>query len=115
MLECSYILRYVELTKRGAGKQPWSLRQFAVYHRFKPKPASSCSTWILVGASQRTEDELERYTRKTNDLIDSNPFELHVIFLDTAIASWREYLVDLTKRVMFQASRRPYNVFVHPN
>lgn len=57
-----------------------------------------------MGASQRTEVRLDRYTRSIDDLTGSNPFELHVIFLDTAIASWRPYLVDLTKLVTHQAS-----------
>jgi hypothetical protein len=63
-----------------------------------------CSTWILAGASQRTEVRLDRYTRSIDDLPGSNPFELHVIFLDTAVASWRPYLVDLTKQVTHQVS-----------
>jgi hypothetical protein len=100
--ECSYILRYVEFTNRPGRKDPWSLRQFAIYHRFKPKPQHRCSTWILVGASHRTEVRLDRYTRSVDDLTGCNPFELHVIFLDTAIASWRPYLVDLTQKVTYQ-------------
>ncbi|KAF2656766.1 hypothetical protein K491DRAFT_357870 [Lophiostoma macrostomum CBS 122681] len=100
--ECSYILRYVEFTNRGGGKSPWSLRQFAVYHRYKTNIANPCSTWILVGASQRTELELDRYTRSIETLLGSNPFELHVIFLDTAIDSWREYLGHLTQQVTYQ-------------
>ncbi|KAF2797930.1 hypothetical protein K505DRAFT_126262 [Melanomma pulvis-pyrius CBS 109.77] len=103
--ECSYILRYVEFTNRSGGKDPWSLRQFAIYHRFKPKSDHRCSTWILVGASQRTEVRLDHYTRSIDDLTGTNPFELHVIFLDTAIASWRPYLVDLTQKVTHQSNK----------
>jgi len=101
-LECSYILRYVEFTNRPGGKNPWSLRQFAIYHRYKPSQRSRCSTWIIVGASQRTEVRLDRYTRSIEDLIEANPFELHVIFLDTALASWRPYLVHLGQLVDYQ-------------
>jgi hypothetical protein len=100
-LECSYILRYVEFTDRPK-KKPWSLRQFAVYHRYKQSDQKPCSTWILVGASQRTEARLDHYTRSIEDLMRVNPFELHVIFLDTAIATWRPYLVYLTQLVAEQ-------------
>jgi hypothetical protein len=100
--ECSYILRYVEFTNRPGRKDPWSLRQFAIYHRLKPNSQHRCSTWILVGASQRTEIRLDLYTRSIDDLTGANPFELHVIFLDTAIASWRPYLVDLSRKVTNQ-------------
>ncbi|KAF2872633.1 hypothetical protein BDV95DRAFT_391903 [Massariosphaeria phaeospora] len=106
--ECAYILRYIEFTNRGGGKRPWSLRQFAVYHRYKPynpKSRTACSTWILVGASQRTEVHLDRYNRSIEDLPDVNPFELHGIFLDTAIASWRPYLVDLTQLVTYESNK----------
>jgi hypothetical protein len=105
--ECSYILRYIEFTNRLGVKFPWSLRQFAVYHRYKPKSGRACSTWIVVGASQRTEKALDDYTRSIEDLSASNPFELHLIFIDTAIASWRPYLVYLTKLVEHQARRLP--------
>lgn len=101
-LECAYILRYVEKTDRPGGKRPWSLRQFAVYHRFKPALKGRCSTWILVGASARTEKRLDQYTRSVGDLIETNPLELHVIFLDTVITSWRPYLSYLTQLVSEQ-------------
>ncbi|KAF2625280.1 hypothetical protein BU25DRAFT_397208 [Macroventuria anomochaeta] len=94
--ECTYILRYVENTNRGGRKNPWSLRQFGVYHRFKPG-GSRCSTWILVGASQRMEGRFDQYTRSVDDVVAANPFELHVIFLDTVITSWRPYLVYITQ------------------
>jgi hypothetical protein len=107
-LECSYILRYVEFTDRP-NKKPWSLRQFAVYHRYKQNCQRPCSTWILVGASQRTEARLDHYTRSIEDLMRVNPFELHVIFLDTAIATWRPYLVYLTQLVAEQVRTSPMN------
>ena len=102
--ECTYILRYIEFTNRGGFKDPWSLRQFGVYHRFK-SGVERCSTWILVGASQRTERRLDQYTRSVDDVITANPFELHVIFLDTVINGWRPYLVDMTKEVSKLVSR----------
>lgn len=52
-----------------------------------------------MGASQRTEGRLDQYTRSVDDVVAANPFELHVIFLDTVISSWRPYLVDMTKEV----------------
>jgi hypothetical protein len=79
-----------------------------VYHKHKPETescANSCSTWILVGASQKTEERLDQYTRSIDNLVGSNPLELHVIFLDTAIASWRPYLVDLTEQVLYQSNK----------
>jgi len=92
--ECAYGIRHVEFTNRE-GKPPWSLRQFAVYHKYIPEAGRQCSTWVLVGASQRTESCLSQYLHEAGDLNMAHPFELHVVFLDVAIASWRPYLAYL--------------------
>ncbi|KAF2635941.1 hypothetical protein P280DRAFT_167845 [Massarina eburnea CBS 473.64] len=103
--ECSYLIRYVEYTNRPGGRCPYSLRQFAVYHRYKPRPSTGCSTWIIVGSSGRTEKRLDEFTHSIDDLMASNPFELHVIFLSTAIASWKPYIGDLKKIVTRQSDK----------
>ncbi|KAJ4988217.1 hypothetical protein SVAN01_06313 [Stagonosporopsis vannaccii] len=103
--ECCYILRYVELTKRGRGRKPWSLRQFAVYHRYKPARSSPCSTWIMAGVLQCTEKLLDRYTQGVKDLAEANPFELHMIFLDRCITNWRPYLAHLARLVQEQSGK----------
>ncbi|KAJ8110297.1 hypothetical protein OPT61_g6826 [Boeremia exigua] len=103
--ECCYILRYVEMTQRGRGRKPWSLRQFAVYHRYKPAQISPCSTWILAGVSQCTEALLNGYTRNVRDLVTANPFELHMVFLDKCITNWRPYLAHLTRMVQEQSGK----------
>lgn len=96
--ECAYIVRYIEFTNRK-GKEPWSLRQFVIYHKYNPTPEQRCSTWFLMGATQRTDASLDGYVEHVGDLNNAHPFELHLIFLDTAIASWRPYLVDLAERI----------------
>jgi len=70
------------------------LRQFAVYHKFHELP-SRHSTWILVGSSQRTEKCFDDFSRTVLDPYTANAFELHIIFHDVAIASWRPYLAHL--------------------
>jgi hypothetical protein len=100
--ECAYILKYMEFTNRGSGKEPWSFRQTAVYHRYKPPKYKNCSTWILVGASSRAEVRLDRYTRSIPNIQDANPFEIHLIFVDTVLTSWRPYIADLTKDIQQQ-------------
>lgn len=52
-----------------------------------------------MGSSQRTEGRVDQYTRSVDNIVDANPFELHVIFLDTVISSWRPYLVYKAKQV----------------
>ncbi|CAI6338061.1 unnamed protein product [Periconia digitata] len=103
--ECSYLLRYAEHTNRGGDRRPYSFRQFAVYHRYKPNITTGCSTWILIGSSTRTEKRIEEFTHNTDDLMAANPFGLHTVFLDTAIASWLPFLRDLDKTVTYQSNK----------
>ena len=98
-LDCAYGLRYVELKHRES-ETPWSVRQMAIYHKFRSKCKSS--TWIMISASQKTELCLDRYVRSCTDLASLNPFEIHLIILDTALANWRPYIVDLTERITEQ-------------
>jgi hypothetical protein len=69
-----------------------------VYHKYKPDPSTYASTWVLVGQTQRTEVVLDRYLEGNEAVKEAHPFELHVIFLDIAIASWREYLAFLFEK-----------------
>jgi hypothetical protein len=87
----------VELNNRGDGKDPWSSRQTVVYHKLKSN--SKASTWILVTPSRTAELRLDRYVKTCQSLSAMNPFEIHLILLDTALANWRPYMVALTELV----------------
>jgi hypothetical protein len=93
--ECMYGLRFVELNGRGDASQPtsrWSFRQTAVYCNFGAVPQDS--TWIIVTPSRLAQQRLDGYASCTHDE-SANPFEIHLLLLDTAMANWRHYLVDL--------------------
>lgn len=97
--ECAYALRYVELNHRKESN-PWSVRQTAVYHRYKLDQRSS--TWVLIATSVSAERHLDRYIKSSDSLATLNPFEIHLIILDTALANWRPYIVDLTEKITKQ-------------
>ncbi|KAF2872631.1 hypothetical protein BDV95DRAFT_606220 [Massariosphaeria phaeospora] len=80
--ECAYMLRYVEFTNRP-GNDPYSLRHFAVSHKYGSVTDIPYSTWILAGMSHRTEPCLDRFSSGADDIHQANPFELHIMFLDT--------------------------------
>ena len=100
-IECAYGVRHAEFTNRPAEDDddekppPFSLRQLSVYQKYVPKSNAPCSTWVLVGQSQRTEKCLDQYVNGDDQVMGAHPFELHIIFLDAAIASWRPYLAHL--------------------
>ena len=97
--ECAYGLRYAELNNRE-GSNPWSIRQTAIYHKYTA--ADKSSSWIMIAASERTRSSLDLYVRSCTDLASFNPFEIHVLVLDSALANWRSYIIELTERITSQ-------------
>lgn len=98
-LEIAYGIRYAELNNRSV-EDPWSIRQTAIYHKFKANDRSS--SWVMIAASKRTETSLDRYIKSCKDIAQLDPFEIHLIVLDTALANWRPYIVGLTEKVTQQ-------------
>ncbi|PVH93690.1 hypothetical protein DM02DRAFT_695242 [Periconia macrospinosa] len=96
--ESTYILRYIEFTNRDKIR-PWSLRQYAVYHKYVRSGEEPCSTWILFGQWQRARTIIEDHAADGHDIKQENPFEMHMAFIDVALASWRPYLIDLHDKV----------------
>jgi hypothetical protein len=97
--ECMYGLRFVELNGRGNTSQPtsrWSFRQTAVYCCFGAVPKGA--TWIFVTPSRLAQERLDGYASFTHET-SVNPFEIHLVLLDTAMVNWRHYLVDLAAEI----------------
>jgi hypothetical protein len=95
-LECMYGLRFVELNGRGNAYQPtsrWSFRQTAVYCSFRS--ASEDSIWIFVTPSKLAQQRIDGYASCGHESSRFNPFEIHLLLLDTAMVNWRHYLIDL--------------------
>jgi hypothetical protein len=101
-IECAYVLRFVELNHRKNASDPWSLRQSAVYHQYRATTKSS--TWLIIALSQRAQARLESYASSSGDVCRYNPFEVHLLLLDTATANWRPYLVDIAAQTNEQVS-----------
>src|SRR5882757_5610944 len=90
--ECAYIIRFVELNHRN-GSRPWSVRQTAVYH--KHTYVSHASTWIFLALSDTARVALASYLDNVVDMSTTDPFEMHVLLLNTAMANWRPYLAHV--------------------
>lgn len=100
-LECAYAVKYAELNHRNE-QRPWSIRQTAVYHRCIHRGSTNASTWVMIAASRRTRRSLRRYTESSPDLAALNPFETHLILLDSLLSNWRPYIAHLTKQITDQ-------------
>jgi hypothetical protein len=97
-LECAYGLRYVELNGYGCQKEPWSVRQTAVYHNFK----GDNETWIFISPSPLIESKASEHIEqfKEKDIEEVNPFELHLKLVTATLSNYRLYeslLLQLAK------------------
>ena len=101
-LDCAYGLRFVELNNRSKA-EPWSIRQTAICHKYRTDTKSS--SWIMVSASPNTKGVLERYINSSKDLASLKAFELHLLMIDTALANWPQYIMDLTDTISKQVSQ----------
>ena len=59
----------------------------------------------MIAASERTQSSLDLYVKSCTDLTSLNPFEIHVLVLDSALANWRSYIIALTERITHQVRR----------
>ena len=108
-VEIAYAFRYAERNNRSV-QEPWSIRQTAIYQKFKATYRSS--SWVMIAASERTETSLDRYIKSCENITQLNPFEIHLVVLDTILANWRPYIVGLTERITQQV--RPISVTSPP-
>ncbi|KAL2074323.1 hypothetical protein VTL71DRAFT_8101 [Oculimacula yallundae] len=101
--ECAYGMRYVELNNHGNGKEPWSIRQWALYHKFR----DGIETWIVISASDAMERKIAEHTlqSKATDIKSRNPFEAHLSLVIISLCNWRWYIKSLVERATEQSTR----------
>ena len=58
----------------------------------------------MVSASPNTKRVLERYISNSEDLASLKAFEIHLLMIDTALANWPQYIMDLTDKISGQVS-----------
>lgn len=89
--EICYLLRSFELHGRSNLKNPWSLRQMAVYQKYDIQ--NKHSIWIFVQPFQRFRNDLwEEFSRSGPT---THPLGLHAYMLGSEATNWRWYLNDL--------------------
>ncbi|KAH8749439.1 hypothetical protein BGZ57DRAFT_861392 [Hyaloscypha finlandica] len=101
--ECAYGLRYVEKNGYGDKKEPWSVRQTAIYQKYK----DGMETWVFISASKQAETKAIEYIDRfgINRSSSTTPFDLHLILLEVALANWRWYIKSLVERTTEHSSR----------
>lgn len=95
--ECTYGLRFMERNGRNDTEKPskgWSLRQSAIYCRYTF--GDDGVSWLFITISQNMQHRLNSIVADSGSFSDFDPFEIHFLLIDSAISSWRHYLVDLS-------------------
>jgi hypothetical protein len=102
-VECAYGLRYVEKNGYGDKKEPWSVRQTAIYQKYK----DGMETWVFISASKQAETKAIEFIDQfgINRPVSTTPFDLHLILLEVALANWRWYIKSLVERTTEHSSR----------
>ena len=85
-----YLLRSYEKHGRKMLKDPWSLRQMAVYHKYYYR--THRSIWILIQPFQRCKDALWKAFSQARH--SAHPVDLHVLLIGVVLLDWRWYLND---------------------
>ncbi|KAF8250381.1 hypothetical protein K440DRAFT_659399 [Wilcoxina mikolae CBS 423.85] len=73
--------------RRGKPPHNWSIRQTAVYQKFKYDGRKNI--WILVQPETRVRERMSGFSKR------SSPLEHHILFMSAAAANWRAYFNDL--------------------
>jgi hypothetical protein len=101
--ECAYGLRYVELNNYGQGKDPWSVRQTAIYHKYE----GNTESWVFISASDIFETKVveHHHQLKVEDPEKNNPFDFHLKLINSALPNWRWYIKGLVEKATEQSAR----------
>ncbi|KIW56964.1 hypothetical protein PV05_05575 [Exophiala xenobiotica] len=94
--ECTYGLRFVESNGRTDLKTPskaWSLRQCAISCRYTPNEDGI--SWAFITISGQMQQRLHLVALEGGFRHNTDPFEVHQLVIDSAISSWRQYLICL--------------------
>ena len=87
MLEICYNLRHIQLHGRNR-TDPWSFRNFAVYHRYSTtKP----SIWLFINVPEAVQEHIERILSNATK-VTSHPILWHSYFLMVSLYNWRWYI-----------------------
>lgn len=93
VLELGYNVKYVARHGRTFPKDPFSIRETGVYHKFDS--GTQESTWIFMQASDSMKERLRRSYQRSNETVPMNQFLMHASILQGASEHWRDYLIYL--------------------
>ncbi|KAF3081621.1 hypothetical protein TWF102_009747 [Orbilia oligospora] len=93
--DLGYLYKYVDLHGRERPKDPFSIRQTGVYHKYDPQ--AKRSVWIFIQPSESLKERLDSlFSRYKDNPIDiALQVEVHFLVLTHAAKNWRPYITYL--------------------
>ena len=101
-VEICYNILYVERHGRNL-RDPWSLRQFGVYHQLCK--ALDTSRWILLNPTERIQSHLRHFFESRSD---RRHLALHIELLLFTGSNWTEYIEYLSAELKKHVSKSTY-------
>lgn len=95
--ELMYGLRFVERNNRGDPRRVYSLRQMAVCH--KEEPDCKLTTMVFVSPPTSIVQSISDQLGNQETAASNKPFDVHLLFFNFAVSSWRPYLVHLAQEL----------------
>ena len=73
---------------------------------------SGSSIWLLTSVSGLAQARIDKYIEAAGNVKQFDPFEVHLLLVDTAMANWRPYLVYMATDINEQVGQCSRGSFV---
>lgn len=100
-IDLCYQLMYVEPSGRPPGRDPWSIRQTGVYHRWDASVDVNLFILLHPRHSPPVQEKLENLAHKPDerDALVEHPLNVHIVLLTSCLSFWQAYIQDLAKKL----------------
>lgn len=96
-----YQFLYIQPNGRLPPKDPWSLRQVGVYHRYSTADCRSFSILLHPESTAVAQTRLETIVEQSSNrqLLQEHPLNVHLIILSSYTNFWQAYIEQLARKV----------------
>jgi hypothetical protein len=81
------------------------MRQSLIYHQLGL--SSEVSRWLFIAPSKTVRMQVSEYADMPKNGSRGDPFALHLLIVNIAVATWRRYLIYLAEEVQKQVTSTP--------
>jgi hypothetical protein len=91
---------YVERNGKRPPRDPWSIRQTGVVHKFSAAMCSSQAILLHPNNEAVAQARLEAFAASANrSALAQHPLNLHLVIISSYISNWQEYIESLASEL----------------